>query len=103
MCPRCERPVERCQCKQTARQVPIPAGDRILVSRETKGRKGKVVTLVSGLPLGPLELATLSKELKAACGSGGTVKDGVVEIQGEHRDRLVTELERRGYAVKRSG
>jgi translation initiation factor 1 len=81
----------------------IPTGDRIRVSRETKGRKGKAVTLVTGLPLGAYELADLGKQLKSACGAGGTVRDGVIEIQGEHRDRLVEELTRRGYAVKRSG
>lgn len=73
------------------------------VGRETKGRKGKGVTLATGIPLPEAELAALAKELKRICGSGGTVKDGVIEIQGDHRDRLTEELERRGYTVRRTG
>jgi translation initiation factor 1 len=73
------------------------------VGRETKGRRGKGVTVITGVPLGPTELAALARELKARCGSGGTVRDGVIEIQGEHRDRLVEELTRRGFRVKRVG
>ena len=65
--------------------------------------KGKGVTLVTGVPLPPAELAKLGKELKKRCGTGGTVKDGVIEIQGDHRDRLVTELAMRGWTVKRVG
>ena len=73
------------------------------MGRETKGRKGKGVTLVTGVPLDGLELADLAKQLKNRCGAGGTVKDGIIEIQGDHRDRLVAELQRRGWTVKRSG
>ncbi|MFY9512417.1 MAG: stress response translation initiation inhibitor YciH, partial [Rubrivivax sp.] len=69
----------------------------------TAGRKGKGVTLVRGLPLDDTALAELGRRLKAACGSGGTVKDGVVEIQGEHRDRVVEFLQKAGYSVKRAG
>ena len=75
----------------------------VRVGRETKGRKGKGVTLVTGVPLAAAELAKLGKELKKKCGTGGTVKDGVIEIQGDHRDRLVAELEKRGWTVKRAG
>ena len=73
------------------------------VSRQTQGRAGKAVTVISGLPLAGAALETLAAELKRRCGSGGTVRDGLIEIQGEHRDRLVEELIRRGYAAKRSG
>ena len=73
------------------------------VSRETKGRSGKGVTIVSGLALGEAELATLARELKARCATGGTVREGTIELQGEHRDALVKELTRRGYVVKRAG
>ena len=73
------------------------------VGRETQGRNGKAVTVVSGLPLLPDELKALAKELKQRCGTGGTVKDGVLEIQGDHRDLIVEELARRGYDAKRSG
>ncbi len=70
------------------------------VGRQTKGRKGKGVTVVTGVPLGQAELEKLARK---KCGSGGTVRDGVIEIQGEHRDTLVEELGRRGYTAKRSG
>ena len=75
----------------------------VRVSRETKGRKGKGVTLVTGLPLSASELNALGKKLKKKCGTGGTVKNGVIEIQGDHRDVLVTELIKLGYDAKRSG
>ena len=82
----------------------MPAGDGVVrVARETKGRKGKGVTLIRGLPLPAAELSRLAKELKQRCGSGGTVKSGVIEIQGDHRDELVSELSNRGFTVKRSG
>lgn len=73
------------------------------VGRQTQGRKGKGVTVITGLPLTEPELKDLAKELKARCGSGGSLKDGVIEIQGEHRDLLVEELKRRGWDAKRSG
>lgn len=73
------------------------------VGRETKGRKGKGVTLVSGLPLDGANLQILAKQLKQRCGSGGTVKDGIIEIQGDHRELLIAELTRQGYKVKQSG
>ena len=100
-CPRCRRPAKACRCKGAASK---PAGDgRVRVGRATQGRKGKGVTTVTGLPLRPEELAKLGKELKRLCGSGGTVKDGVVEVQGDHRDRVVAWLADRGYEVKRAG
>jgi translation initiation factor 1 len=76
----------------------------IRVGRETQGRGGKGVTVITGLPLGPAALETLAKELKARCGAGGKARpDGAIEIQGEHRDVLVAELARRGYTAKRAG
>jgi len=75
----------------------------VKVSRETAGRKGKGVTVVSDLPLTEDQLKELAAKLKSACGSGGTAKDGRIEIQGDHRDRLATELEKLGYKVKRAG
>jgi translation initiation factor 1 len=75
----------------------------VRVSREVAGRKGKGVSVVSGLPLGAAELATLAAELKKRCGSGGTVRDGRIEIQGDHRDLLLTELAKRGYRARRAG
>ena len=71
--------------------------------RQTKGRKGKGVTLINGLPLAAKELKNLAKVLKQKCGCGGAVKNGIIEIQGDHRDILEQELVTRGYKVKRAG
>lgn len=101
-CPGCGQPQAQCACKATTR----PAGDGIVrVSRETAGRKGKGVTVVRGLPLDDHALAAVGKQLKAACGTGGTVKDGVVEIQGDHVDKILAWLKARpeGWVVKRAG
>jgi len=101
-CPDCRQPVAQCACK--ALQAARPAGDGIVrVSRETKGRKGKGVTLVKGLVLDDAALNQLARELKAACGVGGTVKDGVVELQGDHVDTVVERLKKAGHTVKRAG
>ncbi|HLF91747.1 MAG TPA: hypothetical protein VI451_22605 [Anaerolineales bacterium] len=75
----------------------------VRVSRETKGRKGKGVTLISGVPLHPDGLRELAKEFKKTCGSGGTVKAGIIEIQGDHRETLMELLIQKGYRVKSSG
>ena len=101
MCPTCRQPITHCRCGTAA---PKPSGDGIVrVSRETKGRAGKGVTLVRGLALDPLALLTLGKQLKTACGSGGTVKDGVIEVQGDHCDRIIEALKAQGFTVKRAG
>jgi translation initiation factor 1 len=76
---------------------------RVRVGRETSGRSGKGVTVITGLPLPAADLDALATRLKKLCGAGGAVKDGVVEIQGDHRDRLVTELIKLGYEAKRAG
>lgn len=101
VCPGCGAPIGRCSCA-AAKAAPRLDGT-VRVGRETKGRKGKGVTLISGLPLDEPGLATLAKELKRLIGAGGSVRDGAVEIQGDHRDRLVEELQVRGYRVKRTG
>ena len=99
-CPDCGAARADCSCRTAAR----PAGDGIVrVGRETKGRKGAGVTVVTGVPLDEAGLKDLAGDLKKACGSGGTLKDGIIEIQGEHRDRLVALLEKRGWKVKRVG
>jgi translation initiation factor 1 len=102
MCPVCRKPVAGCICK-LAQPAPGPADGVVRVSRETKGRGGKAVTLVRGLALAPADLDKLAKQLKAACGSGGTVKDGVVEVQGDHCDKVIAALKAQGHAVKRAG
>lgn len=100
MCPDCRQPQAQCVCKA----APVPVGDGIVrVSRETKGRGGKAVTLVKGALLGPEALAELGKKLKNACGSGGTVKDGVIEVQGDHVERVLEALKKLGHTVKRAG
>jgi translation initiation factor 1 len=82
----------------------VPAAEqKVRVGREVAGRGGKGVTVITGLSLPAAQLEALAGELKRACGAGGGVRDGKVEIQGEHRDRLVTELVRRGYPAKRAG
>jgi len=101
MCPACRRPLAQCACSRAAAR---PSGDGVArVSRETKGRGGKTVTLVRGLALDDAALAALGQQIKSACGSGGTVKDGVIEVQGEHRERVVQFLAARGLAAKLAG
>jgi len=101
MCPRCGKRLTACTCRK---KNAMPKGDgKVRVGREKKGRKGKGVTVITGIPLGHAALRQLAKELKQKCGAGGTVKDGVIEIQGDHRDFLVKELIKQGYNAKRSG
>jgi len=101
MCPACRQPLAACACAKTP---PRPAGDGIVrVSRETHGRGGKAVTLVRGLALDDAALAALGKRLRSACGAGGTQKDGVIEVQGDHVQRLMTLLQAEGWRVKRAG
>lgn len=102
LCPDCGQPVASCQCR--SRMVPREAGDGVVrIGRETKGRKGKGVTLITGVPLAEEELKALASRLKQLCGTGGTVREGVIEIQGDQRDRLVQWFEQQGYKVKRAG
>lgn len=100
MCPGCRQPVTACTCKVKA----APIGDGVVrVSRQTKGRGGKSVTLIKGLALDTVALASLGKQLRTACGSGGTVKDGVIEIQGDHCELVMNELKKHGHDPKRAG
>ncbi len=103
MCPDCRQPIGQCVCKELSKTA-VPAGDGIVrVSRETKGRGGKAVTLVKGVLVDGAALEQLGKQLKAACGTGGTVKDGVIEVQGDHVDRVMAALQKLGHKVKRAG
>jgi translation initiation factor 1 len=100
-CPDCRQAIAQCTCGQ---KVNAGSADGIVrVSRETKGRKGKGVTLVKGLALDDAGLTQLGKQLKAACGSGGTVKDGVIEVQGDHVELVMAFLQKQGRQVKRAG
>lgn len=102
LCPDCAKAVSQCVCRK--QEASIQKGDGVVrVGRETKGRKGKGVTLVTGVPLPPDALKTLARDLKQKCGTGGTLKDGVIEIQGDHRETLIELLKAKGWTVKRSG
>ena len=101
-CPDCGKPLYQCPCGR--KQSGGAAKDGIVrVGRETKGRKGKGVTIVTGVPLSGSELGDLAKQLKARCGAGGTLKQGVIEVQGDHRDTVVQLLQDLGFTVKRAG
>lgn len=113
MCPSCGRSEKRCVCRGRGARARIAAREAdaaarasdgiVRVGRSTKGRRGKVVSTVTGVPLEGDALADLAGELKRRCGTGGALKEGVIEIQGDHRDTLVGLLEERGYRVKRAG
>jgi translation initiation factor 1 len=104
MCPECGQPVAQCVCRtQRAQAATAPSDGIVRVSHETKGRKGKGVTVIKGLGLDVEALAQTAKQLKATCGSGGTVKDGAIEIQGDHRERVIAALVKQGKTVKRAG
>jgi translation initiation factor 1 len=101
MCPRCRQPIGHCPC---SRAPAAPKGDGIIrVGRETKGRKGAGVTIIRGVPLAGDELAELAAKLKRLCGAGGTVHQGTIEIQGDHRDKVIEFLTRPGWTIKRAG
>jgi translation initiation factor 1 len=102
------RPTFRGVVLQKAMKAPVvpkaaSGPPKIRVGRETAGRSGKGVSVITGLPLAPSALESLAGELKRACGAGGAVRGDHIEIQGEHRDRLIAELVKRGYDAKRSG
>ena len=106
MCPDCRQPLATCTCASTraAQERATAHGDGMArVSRETKGRGGKTVTLVRGLALDDAALATLGKRLRSACGAGGTLRDGLLEVQGDHVDRVLAWLLEEGIKAKRAG
>ncbi len=102
MCPDCGQPLAQCACKTRAAGAVL--GDGVVrVTRQSKGRGGKTVTLVKGVALDGAGLAVLGKQLRTACGSGGTVKDGVIEVQGDHCDTILKALEKQGIKAKQAG
>lgn len=101
MCPDCAEPVTQCLCKNLGS---MPKTDGVVrISLETKGRRGKGVTVVTGVPLPMVELGQLAKQLRSACGSGGTCKNGVIEIQGDHRNIVIQQMEKYNWVIKRTG
>ena len=106
ICPSCKNPTAKCTCKKkktkTKQQV-YPNDGVVRIGREVKGRKGKTVTAIFGVPLDDKELKQLAKTLKSRCGTGGTVKDGIIIIQGDHRETLLQEVKKQGYTVKFAG
>jgi len=105
ICPSCQKPVSKCTCKKTKSksQTNIKLDGIIRVQREVKGRKGKTVTTISGFQLDDDEIKDLATQLKRRCGTGGSVKDGVIIIQGDHRNTLTAELKNRGFIAKIAG
>ena len=101
MCPGCRQPIGQCAC---GKRPSAPVSDGVVrVSRETKGRNGKAVTVIRGLALDSAALVVLGGKLKTACGAGGTTKDGVIEVQGDHRERVIELLAGQGWIVRRAG
>ncbi|WP_020676985.1 translation initiation factor Sui1 [Geopsychrobacter electrodiphilus] len=98
-CPRCGKALKKCSCQASPKKSEGP----VRVERQTRGRKGKGVSLISGLPLAEAQLKDLAKELKQRCGCGGTVKNGIIEIQTDQRDLLIEELLKKGYHAKKAG
>ncbi len=102
VCPGCGKGVAQCACSANGKAA--VAGDGVVrVSRQTKGRGGKAVTLVKGLALDGVALAALGKQLRSACGAGGTVKDGVIEVQGDHCEAIMAALKKQGYNPRQAG
>lgn len=105
-CPICSQRLQKCRCHNKPAHKPVNSGKTdgiIRLQRETKGRKGQGVTLITGVPLLGDELKSLAKTLKQKCGTGGTIKNGIIEIQGDHRDLLLKLLEEKGWKVKKAG
>jgi len=104
LCPGCGEPLDACRCSALSDQARLQSLDGVVrIRRETSGRKGKGVTTVNGIPLPESELKTLAKKLKKTCGTGGALKEGVIEIQGDHREKLKILLEKEGFTVKLAG
>ena len=105
ICPECSKPVDKCTCKKisSTKFTDYPNDGIVRIWREVKGRKGKTVTIVSGISFEEKELQRFAKTLKRRCGTGGSVKDGVIIIQGDHRVTLLAEIKKHGYSVKLAG
>jgi translation initiation factor 1 len=106
VCLKCEQPIAKCTCKKkktSKKQLIYPNDGVVRIRREVKGRKGKTVTSIFGIPLYDQNILQFSKTLKRLCGTGGTVKDGIIVIQGDYRETLLKEIKKQGYTVKLAG
>lgn len=109
ICPECAKPAARCTCKKKTPAKTIKPREKfpddgiVRIRREIKGRKGKTATVIFGMPLDDNDLKQFAKMLKMRCGSGGSVKDGMIIIQGDHRNTLLNEIKRQGYDAKLAG
>ena len=109
VCPACGKPVSACVCKKKKavkahkQQTSYPSDGTIRIQREGKGRKGKTVTVILGVPLESEKLKKFAKTLKGRCGAGGSVKEGVIIIQGDHRQTILEEIKKHGYNAKLAG
>lgn len=107
ICPGCQKPVKACNCRQqrpVPQQRPAPKIDGIVrVSRDRRNRRGKTATVITGVPGDVAKQEELAGTLKRLCGSGGTAKDGVIEIQGDHRNLVLSKLTEMGYKAKLAG
>jgi translation initiation factor 1 len=104
LCSGCRKSKAACECQNLADEERLASLDGVVrIRRETSGRKGKGVTTITGVPLAQEALKNLAKELKQQCGTGGALKDDVIEIQGDHRDKIKALLEKKGFKVKLAG
>jgi translation initiation factor 1 len=104
ICPACGQPFAACRCKKKSVPAkPAPTDGIVRVGLEKKGRGGKTVSVISGLRGSEEELKTLAADLKHRCGTGGTLKNGIIEIQGDHRETLLEVLRAKGIPAKRGG
>lgn len=102
VCPGCQQPLAQCVCKAAAKAA-VTGDGAVRVTLQTKGRGGKAVTVVKGVALDAMALAVLGKQLRAGCGAGGTVKDGVIEVQGDHVELVLAMLTKQGHRAKKGG
>ena len=105
ICPDCGKTAQKCSCKRKKAKLQnnIQFDGIIRISRESKGRKGKTVTAISGFQEGTDDLKQIAKTLKNQCGTGGSIKDGIIIIQGDHRQTIQSELQKQGFKVKLAG
>ncbi len=104
VCPSCRKPAKKCSCKSRKANNPSIQSDGIIrIRRESKGRRGKTVTSIAGFQEGTHDLKQIAKNLKGKCGTGGSIKDGIIIIQGDHRQTIQSELKRQGFKVKLAG